>query len=642
MSVRTGIAIALLTLAAAGRSDAEEIDWGSLTVEPERMIRMDETPSFRLTYTAERTLGAENSIFIGIPNQFSRPQNDDPDGYGYSVVSSSRGGLVPSLVLGKHKGWGFEGWGWAVEIRWAGAVRRGDEITVDYGLGSGVELGQVAFALVFRCKVRHNFPQEDHYVPDPPPIPLSGTSPVSLIVTAPSTVGVSEPFDVMVVARDRYDNANLEFQGQVHLFGPDLGQAARPYTIAMSPVGANVISGVRIKQPGTHHFAVSGPAGIRGESNPIRVARTDPEQHVYWGELHIHTSYSDGLGTPETAYRYGRDIADIDFMGVTDHAEQVTGEEWREMQRVAKEYNEPGRFVTFLAQEWSGPTDRGGDHNVFHLDDDQPLFRSTEPSAWHVTDLYEQLSKHRAFTIPHVGGRIANLDHYDPVIDRNIEIYSSHGVFEPHTNYALQRGYRLGIVAASDGHDGNAGYSNWLRLRVRQHGGLAAVRATGLTRQAIYQALFERRVYATTGERILLDFSVNGRGMGEAFSTRDTPVLKVEVVGTAPIKRVDLIRNDTCVKTILPETGRSLVLEWSDVAVKPGQHYYMVRVQQDETAHQQRVTLPRNDGISVDNQPWKAFIECPPDSGAPPGPFEVEREWRGGIAWSSPIWVTKQ
>jgi hypothetical protein len=43
----------------------------------------------------------------------------------------------------------------------------------------------------------------------------------------------------------------------------------------------------------------------------------------YHGNLHAHTSYSDGKQTPADAFKYARDVAKLDIMVVTDHLEQL-------------------------------------------------------------------------------------------------------------------------------------------------------------------------------------------------------------------------------------------------------------------------------------------------------------------------------
>ena len=63
-------------------------------------------------------------------------------------------------------------------------------------------------------------------------------------------------------------------------------------------------------------------------------------------------------------------------------------------------------------------------------------------------------------------------------------------------------------------HAGRPGNSDWLRVCRGYPGGLVAVYAPELTREAIWDALWHRRCYATTGKRIILEFSVDGEPMG--------------------------------------------------------------------------------------------------------------------------------
>jgi hypothetical protein len=45
----------------------------------------------------------------------------------------------------------------------------------------------------------------------------------------------------------------------------------------------------------------------------------------YFGNLHSHTSFSDGSGTPDEAYKYARDVGDLDFLAVTEHNHEGAG-----------------------------------------------------------------------------------------------------------------------------------------------------------------------------------------------------------------------------------------------------------------------------------------------------------------------------
>ncbi len=88
---------------------------------------------------------------------------------------------------------------------------------------------------------------------------------------------------------------------------------------------------------------------------------------VYFGNLHSHTGFSDGEQTPADAYTYARDVAGIDFLAVTDHMEQVSGDELLQTQQAAAAATQPGGFVGIAGYEWGSPY--YGHCNVFNANE---------------------------------------------------------------------------------------------------------------------------------------------------------------------------------------------------------------------------------------------------------------------------------
>ena len=157
------------------------------------------------------------------------------------------------------------------------------------------------------------------------------------------------------------------------------------------------------------------------------------------------------------------------------------------------------------------------------------------------------------------------------------------------------QGLRLSTVAATDDHRAHPG---------QPHYGRAAVSATGLTRGEIFDALYHRRTYATTGVKILLDFAINGEPMGGMITVKGVPRLQIEAHGTDVIKSVEILRysdSDTAfsvIKTLSPD-GPDFTWGGSDPTFKENSIYY-IRLRQ--------VGLVRT---------------------------------RVAMAWSSPIWVQR-
>lgn len=302
--------------------------------------------------------------------------------------------------------------------------------------------------------------------------------------------------------------------------------------------------------------------------------------NLYFGEIHTHTGLSDGRGEPADAVAVGK--AHLDFCALADHAqspdlpdfdewesardryagwrEAVPGVKarWHEVQALMRANYEPGRFVTFLAQEWSSM--RWGDHNIYYLRDDEPLrFASS------LSELYAAVEGLEAMVIPHhtaypLHHRGVDWAEFDSAKGPVMEIFSRHGSSEteqgpfPYSGSAmgprcaagtaqraLELGHIVGFIASSDGHDSFPGSYN---------SGLAAVYAPALDRESLWDALWQRRTYAVTGDRIRLDFGLNGRPMGRVISVGDGQPRRIEigVDGWDCLDRVEIIKNGRVVK----------------------------------------------------------------------------------------------
>ena len=97
------------------------------------------------------------------------------------------------------------------------------------------------------------------------------------------------------------------------------------------------------------------------------------------------------------------------------------------------------------------------------------------------------------------------------------------------------------------------------------------VLAAERTREAIWDALWRRRVVATSGPRSLLKYTLGGHPMGSELSAAAHPelarerLLCVEFHGTAAAERIDVIRNNEVVHSASPE-GTDCEIEWRDAA----------------------------------------------------------------------------
>ena len=87
-------------------------------------------------------------------------------------------------------------------------------------------------------------------------------------------------------------------------------------------------------------------------------------------------------------------------------------------------------------------------------------------------------------------------------------------VEEEKINQYLMQGVKLGFVSGSDTHDSRPANPYKEPGPLAGVAGLTGVWAERLDRPSIFDALFNRRCYATSGVRMIVDFRVNGAWVG--------------------------------------------------------------------------------------------------------------------------------
>jgi len=321
----------------------------------------------------------------------------------------------------------------------------------------------------------------------------------------------------------------------------------------------------------------------------------------------------------------------LDFGAYTPHAEsnKLLGSEVALVQRIAAAFNRPGEFAGISGWEWTQGdfrTPREGHKHVINETDDQPFFSSTEADSDNTKELARLMRGTTGLMFSHhvargaTGG--ANFDTVDPAVEPDLEIASHWGRFEYTGNPGRTRdevrgssvqdawlkGLRVGVVGGSDNHD----------LYMERGTALTAVLAKTLDRKSIFDALRNRRCYATTGEKIVLDVRVNGAPMGSMVRKVAAPVVKVAVTGTDDLERVEVVKfwkgapyPFPVVYAVSPG-ARTAGFEWKDMEFR-GEAAYYVRVTQ------------RADPKLAQKQNFGSAMAFPNE-----------------MAWSSPIWVSSK
>ncbi len=289
---------------------------------------------------------------------------------------------------------------------------------------------------------------------------------------------------------------------------------------------------------------------------------------ILYGDIHNHNAHGYGVGSIERSLDIAR--THLDFFAFTGHSSwhdmpAMEGERerhwingfkklkdtWPRVQQVIADGNRDQEFCAFLGFEWH--SSHWGDQCVVFPGDHRPLFYTSDPQQ-----LRHFCSQERALMIPHhlaypSGSRGVNWKAFCEECTPVVEIYSEHGNGEDDrgplgyfthsmggrqtSNTAaagLKAGLRFGFVGSSDDHAGFPGaYGE----------GLMAALVTDFTREGIFEAIRARRTYALTGDRIELDFTVNGAQMGSTIEAGREVEAAFTVHGRDEIDVVEIIQD---------------------------------------------------------------------------------------------------
>ena len=429
-----------------------------------------------------------------------------------------------------------------------------------------------------------------------------------LRVLGPSIVAPGEFFDLHVVMFDLYRNICEPYQGGVN-FEPLDGIEGLPSSIrfSRSDRGIKIIENLRMTKPGLFSIKAEDESETIGAlSNPM-ICEKDPTHRLFWGDLHCHT-YGDTTIFmieephfklhPSKRHEQARFAGRLDFAApgpTTPSDQEVDPSIWKECQKAYQENDLPGKYVPFLAYEAHPIHSRAGDRTVIFRD-----WSDGYLSVWaDIQELMEAYSKREDVLLEgHVGGGPPNYEAYRPPEMPLLEIASGHGCFEWVLQDALANGYRPAVIGASDAHISALGhpmgvlmaFGRFFKGEVNYRdagfgsGPIAAVWAERCERESIWKGLKSRRTFATTGARIILNVKVNGHRIGSEIEAIDFAEIHIEAHGTAPVQRVDLIRNDRCLKSWFPN-ALDIDLTFRDKnLLQQGVYYIRLRQQDGEYA----------------------------------------------------------
>ena len=387
-------------------------------------------------------------------------------------------------------------------------------------------------------------------------------------------------------------------EGAEILYTTDFGLTWETYDPNNKPVLTEELlaSDCTIMVMATKEGCITSPVSVL-----IYTLRQNETYNLYFGQLHSHTNLSDGAGSCEEAfYHAANEVDNLDFLAVTDHSNAFDNDlqaslqdgsmssKWRLGHELADKYTTED-FVGLYGYEmtWSNGL---GHINTYNTSGFQSRTQTEFASYATALNNYYTALKGDANSLSqfnHPGTTFGNFQdyaYYDETIDElitTIEVgngegtIGSSGSFPSYEEYtrALDLGWHVAPTNNQDNHKGNWGDSNTAR---------SVVMADSLTRNNIYDAMRNRRVYATEDNDFSIYYTLDNYEMGAILTEDDIgDTITLKAVISDPTDsgnvKVDVIVNGGIVAATKSTPVKDSVVEFE---MKPNYSYYYLRLTQ--------------------------------------------------------------
>ncbi len=340
---------------------------------------------------------------------------------------------------------------------------------------------------------------------------------------------------------------------------------------------------------------------------------------LFFGQLHSHTTYSDGSGSLEAALDYISAIpksANVQFVAFTDHSNyfdstsaanpeealydvsQMTAASkatWDSYKQTVADFNANSSDLIAIAgfeMTWSGGP---GHINTFNSPgivsrNNATLNNKTNDAGMKA---YYALLDNEALSdalsqFNHPGktfGNFTDFSYWDAVTDSRIFLVEvgngegqigAGGYYPSYEQYimALDKGWHVGPTNNQDNHKGRWGNANDAR---------DVIYTDDFSEQGLYDAIRQYRIYATEDKNLEIQYSVNGEPLGTIFSE-----IPEELAFSVSLYDPD--SSDSITKVELVANSGAVAYTWDDVneiktglletTLAPTYSYYFVRVTQ--------------------------------------------------------------
>ena len=343
----------------------------------------------------------------------------------------------------------------------------------------------------------------------------------------------------------------------------------------------------------------------------------EAQYQLYFGQLHSHTTYSDGSGSLESALEYIANLpesANVDFVAFTDHSNYfdtssaanpegalydmslATAESqktWREYKTAIESFNNSQSKVIAIGgfeMTWSGGPGHINTFNTPGIVSRNNATLNSKTADAGMKAYYALLSRAEGADslnqFNHPGstfGTFTDFAYWDALIDTRIQMVEvgngegqvGAGGYYPSYEYytmALDKGWHVAPTNNQDNHKGKWGNANDAR---------DVIITDNFTEEGIYDAIRAMRMYSTEDKNLEIGYTVNGLMLGSSI-TEVPEKLDINVTVYDPdisdsISKVEVIVNSGKVAYTWDDPA-DLKDGELNVTLDPDYSYYYIRV----------------------------------------------------------------
>lgn len=471
------------------------------------------------------------------------------------------------------------------------AVSAGERLTIQVGNAEG---GNKVQSYIQRRRNFHLFVDPkgkgDFKEPEVFAVDVKGNALKNIRMIVPSIVFKNSRFDVFIRFEDSFGNLTGNApEGTLIELSYDQLRENLKWKLFVPETGFLTLPNLYFNEAGVYRIRLCNLQTKQEYfSSPIKCL-TEAGDQLFWGVLHGESKRLQKAETIETVLRHFRDDHAFQFYATSfpEDAEETSNDDWKLISNQVSEFNEEERFVTMLGFEWAGESSVEGVRHFIYAKDNKPILRKKDAKMNSLKKIYKSHTPKEILAIPCLTmakGYSYDFENFHPEFERVVEIYSAFGsqetsakkgnvrplksglkkgvteVEEGSIRKALISGCRFGFVAG--GAVSNGAYKDFNTEEENLYpAGLTAIFAKEYSRDCVFQALYKRRCYATTGARIIVSFAIADTPMGSELSTKLKPGLLYNrhiscfIAGTDEIQEVVVIRNGEILKTYHPNSN---------------------------------------------------------------------------------------